>query len=152
MPQFREEGRWGMGLTCNGLGFHPVGFAMFTVTLCCRNWDKLQLDGLHGPHVDLWKFCLSGEVYILPYLCCNFNNLTFFNFPCISFYSSLISQRKYILHLRYFTELNKNVLLPFLIKKISAKDSLLHLVSLVTQFVDWWIESSVLWQKAHKFT
>ena len=117
MPQFREEeGRWGMGLTCN-----PVGLAMFTVTLCYRNWDKLQLDGLHGPHVDLWKFCLSGEVYILPYLCCNFNNLTFFNFPCISLYSSLISQRKYILHLRYFTELNKNVLLPFFIKKNFSK-------------------------------
>ena len=117
MPQFREEeGRWGMGLTCN-----PVGLAMFTVTLCYRNWDKLQLDGLHGPHVDLWKFCLSGEVYILPYLCCNFNNLTFFNFPCISLYSSLISQRKCILHLRYFTELNKNVLLPFFIKKNFSK-------------------------------
>ena len=66
-------GERGKRITCNELHSHPVGLAVFC-HLIPQNWDKLQLDGLHGSGVDLFKFCLSGKFY----------------FPCVAIFNNLI--------------------------------------------------------------
>ena len=54
--------------------FPSSGISNISCHLVPQNWDKLQLDGLHGSGVDLFKVCLSGKFY----------------FPCVAIFNNLI--------------------------------------------------------------
>ena len=112
-----------------------------------QNWDKLQLDWLHGSGVDLFKFCTSGKFTFYFPCVAIFNNLIFINFHA-ALYPSYSSMEIYFTFVLFY-RVTKKCFLFFLNKQISAKDSLAHLVLFVTHFVVWWIESSVLWLKSH---
>ena len=68
--------------------FPSSGISNIFCHLVPQNWDKLQLDGLHGSGVDLFKFCLSGKFY-LPCVAI-FNNLIIINFHVCCFIPLLL--------------------------------------------------------------
>ena len=112
--------------------FPSSGICNIFCHLVPQNLDKLQLDGLHGSGVELFKFCLSGKFFspcvaiLCMYVC---------NMQCMLLYTPLTPQWKLILHFCYFTELQKNFSCHSSEKKNSLKDSLVHLVSFITHFV-----------------
>ena len=68
--------------------FPSSGIGSIFCHLVPQNWDKLQLDGLHGSGVDLFKFCLSGKFYF-PCVAI-FNNLMIINFHVCCFIPLLL--------------------------------------------------------------
>ena len=71
--------------------FPSSGISNIFCHLVPQNWDKLQLDGLHGSGVDLFKFCLSGKFYF-PCVAI-FNNLIIINFHVCCFIPLLLLNR-----------------------------------------------------------
>ena len=117
--------------------FPSSGIGSIFCHLVPQNWDKLQLDGLHGSGVDLFKFCLSGKFYF-PCVAI-FNNLMIINFHVCCFIPLLLLNGN-LFYICVTLQSYKKTFPAIPQKKNSLKDSLVHLVSFITHFVYWWIE------------
>ena len=117
--------------------FPSSGISNIFCHLVPQNWDKLQLDGLHGSGVDLFKVCLSGKFYF-PCVAI-FNNLIIINFHVCCFIPLLLLNGN-LFYICVTLQSYKKTFPAIPQKKNSLKDSLVHLVSFITHFVYWWIE------------
>ena len=94
--------------------FPSSGICNIFCHLVPQNLDKLQLDGLHGSGVELFKFCLSGK-FFFPCVAI-FNNLIIINSMYAALYPSYSSMETYFTFLLLY-RVTKKLFLPFLRKK-----------------------------------
>ena len=94
--------------------FPSSGICNIFCHLVPQNLDKLQLDGLHGSGVELFKLCLSGK-FFFPCVAI-FNNLIIINSMYAALYPSYSSMETYFTFLLLY-RVTKKLFLPFLRKK-----------------------------------